>query len=160
MCQFLSLVVGRDGSIFGLSEAEHTDSHEDIIQSNGLRDNGLTIARVEFTPPEDPSLVTDLSKWNLRVDEQSVPSWFDEDEVRAKIEAAVTRHIITIDKAILIGGWWIVAGGVLIGKLIGGNIRLLIASNVGVMRESSNVGVMRGSSKVVTDHRVKEVSNG
>ena len=179
MCNFVSAIVLKNGDI--ICDPEHTDSHEDLIRVAGLRDDRVSMAaeafcRVEFTPPDDFSGIADLSKWTLRVDECSAPSWYDSELVREKMERRVQAMIIDGERDILLGGCHILVCGANVRCVKNARIAVMLdssrvdvmldssrvgemldssrvdvmldSSRVGVMRESSRVDVMRGSSRV------------
>ena len=51
MCNFLSAIVMKSGDL--ICDPEHTDSHEDLLESNGIQDNGMGgFVLVEFLSPE------------------------------------------------------------------------------------------------------------
>jgi hypothetical protein len=122
MCNFFSFIMRRNGDL--LSAPEWTDSHEDLIVMHGLRDEGELGAGGrdwtggEFVPPIDKSKIEDLSTWTLRADEETSPDWWDADKVREACAARVERMIVRDDRAILVGGPWILLGGQ-IKKIVG-----------------------------------------
>src|SRR3990167_5120899 len=78
MCQFFSAIYTRQHNIHFTEE----DSHEVVIKRLGLRDDNLFIrnwVRVEYVDG------------NLRVDETSIPSWFDHAEAKEKVRAVYER---------------------------------------------------------------------
>ena len=167
MCQFLSAVVLKSGKI--LMDPEHTDSHSDLLRANNLKDNEQSLlrekfARIEFVPPEDVSQVINLSKWRLILDEQRTVSWWDakKDEVREKLEVEVGKHILSSgEHDLLLGGWYILAGDVVVQEAKNVNIKLMLDnSQVEIIRNNSQIGEMRRSSQVeimYEDSQVKEM---
>ena len=150
MCNFLSAIVMQNGDL--ITNPFLTDSHEDLLQANNIRD-GLaqqgTFARIEFLPPKDHSALQDLSTWTLEVDEQVEPIWFDHAAVRAKLEDRVRRMIIDDERDFLLGGVWILAGGAKIKKVKNSRIVFMLGgSQVGRMWGNSQVGEMWYSSQV------------
>ena len=110
MCQFLSAIVSKNGEVYC---DPFVDSHEEILQRFVLRDNDSqfidNIVRVEFTPQNDDWF--DVENYNLRVDENSIPAWWQEVEqsVRQNLSDRIQRMIV--DKAenkVLCGGVYIV----------------------------------------------------
>ena len=153
MCKFLSAIVLQNGDV--LCDPEHTDAHEELIAANNLRD-GTTAAlrehfvRVEFVPPETGDM-SDMSLWQLKLDENAEPSWWagQKEKVREFLSGLVSAHVVRDYKKILLGGWWVLADGAVVDRLVASKAALMLgSSNVGVMLESSKVGVMRGSSNV------------
>ena len=143
MCTFLSALVLRNGDL--VCDPEHSDSHEDLVASLGLRDDQVSnhlesFCRVEFTPPRDHSLVSDLSKWNLKLDEENKPSWFSEEKVRQQLENLVSRHVVSDKRKLLLGDWWILVGEA--------NVKVVKNSRIVAMYDSSQVGSMHDSSRV------------
>jgi len=163
MCRFLSAIVLRNGDI--ICAPDLTDSHEDLISANKLRDDQFSnflerFVRIEFTPPEDRSLISDLSKWNFSVDEAETPDWFDHEKVRTNLESMVARHIISDNRKILLGGWWILVENAIVDTCKNSVIKIMYgssqvrtmygSSHVVIMSDSSQVGTMYGSSQVRT----------
>ena len=164
MCQFLSAVVLKSGKI--LMDPEHTDSHSDLLRANNLKDNEQSLlrekfARIEFVPPEDVSQVINLSKWRLILDEQRTVSWWDakKDEVREKLEVEVGKHILSSgEHDLLLGGWYILAGDVVVQEAKNVNIKLMLDnSQVGEMFGGSQVGEMYYNSQVETMYDSSQV---
>ena len=78
MCQFKSFIVTKSGDIL---YKYSSDSHEDIIKKYNLIDNTndpdkMLLARVEITPPDGNVFENDLSKWNFKIDQSIIPSWW------------------------------------------------------------------------------------
>ena len=74
MCKAFSGIIKDNGEVlweFGM------DSHEDIIQKWGLKDDGRekTFARFEIAPANGSYLEPD--EWKFRVDENSRPKWLN-----------------------------------------------------------------------------------
>ena len=102
MCYFFSAVVLKSGEIV---YDINTNSHEDLIESRNLEDNTidpreLTFARVEILPPQG-DFFSEPDKWNLKIDENITPVWFD-DEIRKNCMELFAKEIypkcIFIDK--------------------------------------------------------------
>ena len=153
MCKFLSAVVTKSGEI--LCDPEHSDSHSELLEHFGLRDDELSshlerFAKVQFVPPEDGKDVASLSKWTLTVDEATCPDWLDADKLRPRLEALVSPHILSEgERPLLLGGWWILAGKVQVGRAVNTVIKSMNDdAKVGNMSGSSKVDSMNGSSKV------------
>lgn len=120
MSRFLSAWVGRPiGDAKPTIYCEPTiDSHEVLktLFKVKAEERGTVInaARVEFTPSVGPDDVPDylaFDKYELRVDENETPGWFDED-VKSFVVKALTKILkaMLIDddsRPILYGGAWI-----------------------------------------------------
>ena len=86
MCRFASFVLTKDRVFY----SHETDSHEEIIEQKNLHADGATgpnILRVEITPPRDGDW-GDLSRWNYRVDQDTLPEWENGAQARACIALA------------------------------------------------------------------------
>jgi hypothetical protein len=78
MCNAFSGIIKKNGEViwkFGV------ESHEDLIESAGLKDNTaettrMTFARFEITPDNGNYLNPD--RWSFRVDQTIQPKWLDE----------------------------------------------------------------------------------
>ena len=142
MCKFISAIVMKSGDL--ICDPEHTDNHEDLMIFANIRDNYLQLgrfARIEFTPPDDKD-IADVSAWNLHVDEDETPVWFDSVVVRSKMEALARRMIISDERKLLLGGCWILVGEA--------NVKTVKSARIFTMRDSSRVNTMRDSSQVNT----------
>jgi hypothetical protein len=72
MCKAFSCIVTEDCHArwkFGV------DGHEDIVQAFGLKDDGVSFARVEIAPANGLYLTPD--EWVFKIDEQSKPKWWN-----------------------------------------------------------------------------------
>jgi hypothetical protein len=76
MCRFFSCLIKKNGDVvYGM-----TDSHEDLIQQEGLSDNTndpskMLFARLEITPDDGNIFNNDFSKWSVHIDQTITPEW-------------------------------------------------------------------------------------
>ena len=134
MCNFMSGLFFRNGDI--VSASEYTNSHEVLKRAANAGRASLTghLAELEpvqweYTPPEDLKLVGDLSKWILKVDQDTVPSWWDAIKVREWCERRVEAMFIRDDRKTILGGCWICLGeDATIAELIGGKLAIAVGS--------------------------------
>jgi len=163
MCDFLSAIVLRNGDIL---HNLRTDSHEDLIQENNLRDNKIgNFARVEFRPKE----INDLDKpgkYLLTIDEKITPDWFDDsmkEKIISKLSSIIKRIIITEDRNILLGGVYILSGKANIKEAKNVLIKYMSgSSSIGSMYDSSRIGAMYDSSSIESMYdssRIGSMSN-
>ena len=152
MCRYLSGIVYKTGE---LATSQYTDSHESLIKWLDLDDSApiqtRTWIRVEFAP-ENAKDYGDIKKYELKVDEPSIPIWFD-DEMRKHITeemtAIVKSQIIKSNKKFLLGGKWILVDDCKVDSIENATIVCMLGtSQVGEMWETSQVGEMWGTSKV------------
>lgn len=145
MCNFLSAIVLRDGEI--LTAPEHTDSHQELIDFYGLKDDEKErFARVEFKPSSEEAY-DKPDAYILTIDQEITPHWFDEamaERVRAKLRARVQMMVVRSDRKILLGGAWILTGKASVSDVK--NARIIS------MHESSRVDSMYGESRVESMH--------
>jgi hypothetical protein len=158
MCNFLSAIVVQSGEILW---DPTTDSHEDLMTKFNIRD-GLCqqgkFVRIEFTHPEDHTQIADLSKWNLKVDEESTPDWFNHEEVRYKLSAIVKEMLVSGEKELLSGGCCILLDGANVGEVKDCRIYCMLGnSKVGKLLDTSKVECMHDSSKVGTMYNSSQV---
>ena len=118
MCKFYSAIVMKNGDLL---HNENLMSHEDIIDFFGINDTQVNcdkFVRVEFTPAGDSDL-PNIEKYQLMVDEESTPKWFEKhrEYVTSQLKDFVSKRIITSDRKILTGGLYVVKDCV-INKLI------------------------------------------
>ena len=99
MCQLKSCLVLKDRVY-----CPDYDSHQDMLDKLGIKDDYLgaskTFVRVELTPPDGvKSLMEQLSRWTLKVDQDVTPEWWDADADRQRVEEAVEEwrreHVFT-----------------------------------------------------------------
>lgn len=68
------------------------DSHTDMLEELGIEDNYLnaskTFVRVELSPKYG-NVFSDIDDWELRVDQDIIPDWYDEDTYRPQVVEAV-----------------------------------------------------------------------
>jgi len=159
MCIFLSAIVLQSHEI--VRDPEHTDSHEDLIESRGLVDNGRgAFVRVELVPK---GLLYEVDKYVLRLDQNNAPDWWTanlRDHVESVLRDDVRRMIVANERECLLGGCWILVDGVTVKRAKNARIiamygssrigTMLGSSHVGTMHYSSSVGAMYGSSSVGT----------
>ena len=153
MCKFKSGIVTRSGEIY---THWNTDSHEELITYYKLNDKGLDyLVRVEYAP-EDIKDLADVSKYVLRVDEHSIPAWFEEqrEHVESEMRHIIERMIKTDgDIELILDGEYILAGKSKTTKIKGGRI-LSISGN-------AQVEYIAGNAQVKSIHdnaQVKSIS--
>ena len=79
MCDRASFIAIRGGRVAWLLDS---DSHEDIIKAEGLKDVSYPLrafVRIECEPKADP-FSTDPNDWTVKEDEKELPSWYDHEE--------------------------------------------------------------------------------
>ncbi len=84
MCKRASFLAVRGGKVAWLLTS---DSHEGIIKAEGLKDNdeyNRQFVRIECLPKDDPFSINPLD-WEVKEDEESLPSWYDREEWVGKI---------------------------------------------------------------------------
>ena len=135
MCNFMSGLFFRNGDI--VSASEYTDSHEVLKRAAKAGRASLAghLAEMEpvqweYIPPEDLKLAGDLSKWSLKVDQDTTPAWWDEKKVREWCERRVEAMFVRDARGTLLGGCWICLGEkATIGELIGGKLAIAVGSS-------------------------------
>ena len=143
MCKFFSAIVTKNDEVY-YDKFNH--SHEDIIDLFELKEGkqGQNFVRIEYCP-ENQSDLADMSKYQLNIDEPSIPEWFTEtvkEHVINKLNAVIKPMIlIDVKKKILIGDCYILAGNTKIEKVI----NCVIYS----MYDNSSVISMSGNSSVI-----------
>ena len=126
MCKFFSFLALRNGDLVC---DDATDSHEDLIALRGLDDSGYPLAsrqwfRGEFLPPEDLARIEDPAAWTVRVDENAVPEWYDEDHWRSECWLRVERMFVRDERKILTGGKYVLLPGSRVHRVVGGLVRI------------------------------------
>ena len=121
MCNFLSVLVLKDGSV---RHHPMLDSHSDLVTYFKLPDTNAHIqhfAKAELTPND----WVDASTWNWRIDEEVRPVWLTEDIEKAAEEATraiAQRMVITDERTLIVDGCWIVAGNAKVRDVRSGRI--------------------------------------
>ena len=145
MCNFLSGIVTYKNKkvLYDLDD----DSHEFLIKTHKLDDTRdvPNFVRVELIPADSNICNMDLANWNLTVDQDIIPDWFDEKAAEAAMKDALQK---VWTERFIIGG----EHGDIINRRIrvisGAKIKSLRNSQVGEMWENSQVGVMWENSQV------------
>jgi hypothetical protein len=146
MCQTFSAIYTRNDDLF-FAPAD-TDSHEALIDWRGLDDTCdphlNNWIRVEYKPRHSDFM--DLDSYDLKVDEDVTPVWFDEERrysCIARLRVMVHSMMVTTRKSMLLGGCWILGKGAVVDRVL--NCRIIAmydAAGVHYM-ERSWVGLMR-----------------
>ena len=163
MCYFLSALILPSSEI--VCDPEHTDSHEDLIDSRGLSDSGRgEFVRVAFVPPNHESF-SDPATYTLRVDNDVRPEWFTEAlerHVTVMLRDRISRMIVLNERKILLGGCWIAGKTARIAKLQGGKIVILAGGmvnevwaggRVNEVWDGGRVNKVLAGGRVVHDYR-------
>lgn len=95
MCKFKSALWTKSGKLLWSLD---TDSHEDLIKENNLKDEGDNneYVRVEYVPVNFDDFLVQRDKynsWYLIVDQDTTPEWFDLDNEHSFIIKAFTDII-------------------------------------------------------------------
>ena len=145
MCKFKSGIILKNMIV--IAEGSN-DSHSDLLESLGIDDtyeNAVRkFVRVELVPPNN-EWWTNPDSWNINIDQDVKPDWFNEDperyiaEFKEKVKEWWTNHVL-IDKAIdeLSNGYY---------RLKRCEVKRLL-NDVQVMCDSSTVQRMYDSSTV------------
>ena len=166
MCKWKSGIVTRSGEIY---THWNTDSHEELITYFNLNDKGLDyLVRVEYSP-EDIKDLADVSKYVLRVDEHSIPAWFEEqrEHVESEMKQIVERSIKTSGEIeLILDGVYILGGESKVNKIKGGRILSICGSasvkyicgsaSVKYIYDSASVENIYDSARIINDKRIKE----
>ena len=141
MCNFLSVLVLRDGSV---RHHPMLDSHSDLVRYFEMPDTDAFVhhfAKAELTPTTD---WTDAATWAWRIDEDVKPVWMT-DDVEAQAEAA-TRAIAQrmvlkdVDRQLIVDGCWIIAGT--------SKIRDVRSGRIVRVQDSAHISDVRGSASI------------
>jgi len=174
MCRMMSGIITLNKTIYDLDN----DSHEALIQKEGLKDEGEhpDFVRVEIVPKDGDVFNHDLKNWELCVDQDFKPDWFNKEFALVEMQKAVqelwAERFLIDDKSgkvIKEGRWFLknshaVLWGSSHAVLWGSSHAELRESSHAVLRESSNAvllesshaelwgsshAVLRGSSRAV-----------
>ena len=110
MCQFKSALVLKD-RIF----LPDYDSHDKMLQELGIEDNftnaSKVFVRVELSPA-DGDIFSDVDGWELKVDQDILPDWWNEAErlpqLKELVETWMQKH--TIYAGEVADGVWLATG--------------------------------------------------
>ena len=119
MCQFKSALVLKD-RIF----LPDYDNHDKMLHELGIEDNftnaSKVFVRVELSP-EDGDIFSDVDGWELKVDQDILPDWWNEAERLPKLKELVERwiqkHTISGEYKVADGVW--LATGIAMVKTCG-----------------------------------------
>ena len=147
MCKFFSSIVTRQGEVL---YNQFIDSHETLIQIFKLRDDKPMdyFVRCEFYPQNNNDM-GDADKYELKVDENYTPEWFEEfrESVTDKMRTIIKNMIVTGERDCLIGGTWILKDAK-VGFLNYCRIVWAFNSTVNEMWDNSTVNEMWDNSTV------------
>jgi hypothetical protein len=154
MCQFYSAIVMKNGDLL---HNENLLSHEDLIRFFNINDSQVNcdkFVRVEFTPEYQKDF-PDIEKYQLRVDEDTTPKWFEKhrEYITTRLKEFVSKRIITSDQKILTGGLYVVKDCI-IDKVIAAEIVYLtgtVTYNSGTVTYNSGT-VTRNSGTVTRNY--------
>ncbi|HEB41536.1 MAG TPA: hypothetical protein ENI08_00770 [Candidatus Dependentiae bacterium] len=112
MCQFKSAIVTKKGIIWEIGN----NNHSILLENSGLKDDGVrnNFVRVEMLP-RDNIFNHKKSNWYLHVDQDNIPTWFDEKEISERMWKQVMKEVFkeqfVIDKNDItkenVNGLWI-----------------------------------------------------
>lgn len=87
MCEFKSGIIFKNRVVLAPLGNE---SHSSLLESLGVKDSRFNAAkkfvRVELIPPNKGIIISDISKWKYRVDQDIVPEWYSNDPERYEQE--------------------------------------------------------------------------
>lgn len=87
MCEFKSGIIFKNRVVLAPLENE---SHSSLLESLGVEDSEFNASkkfvRAELTPPNKDIIISDISKWKYRVDQDIVPEWYSNDFERYEQE--------------------------------------------------------------------------
>ena len=162
MCQFLSLLVLRNGDVL---HHPMLDSHADLVNYFKLPDDRAHhqhFAKVELTPAADTWLTPDL--WTWRIDEPARPAWLDDVEARAEAKARSIAKRMVITEAmdaprLIVDGVWILGGTGVLRDVRGGRImRVQDSAQISNVRDSAQISGV-GDSVVLDASAMAAVSH-
>ena len=158
MCKFYSAVVTKNGDLY---HNPFLTSHEDIIDLFNLHnaDNKPFIdklCRIEFYPDDD-KYICDVDKYNLHVDEDIVPEWFEEyrELTISKLRDIINSMIIKEDSELIVGRGIILSNDITVRKLSNcvvyhcNNSRIENACNSRIVYAGSSTIKHADSSRIV-----------
>ena len=112
MCQFKSAICLKD-RVF----VPDYDSHNKMLEELHIKDDfahaSKVFVRVELVP-EDGDITSDVDEWELNVDQDVLPDWWDKKDCLPRIKAAVRAwcdiHILRDGTHIVRDGVWYAYG--------------------------------------------------
>ena len=148
MCQFLSVLVLRNGDI---RHHPMLDSHADLVTYFEIPDSQVGLnwfAKAELTPVD----WTDPATWMWRIDEETRPSWLDEVEATAEVatRALAGRMILRdVTRTLIVEGCWIVCGQSVVRDVRGGRIlRVQGSAQIHGVGGSAQIRGVGGSAQI------------
>ena len=145
MCKTFSAILTKSEEL--IFHPEFTDSHEDLLRTLNMFDNGESFVRLEFCPTGND--YADLKSYKLKVDQRVRPGWFDEHvekRVFEKLYSRVKRMIVIKDRNILLGGCWILVGKICVDQLQ--NCRIINAGSSTIEYVESSTIINAESSTI------------
>ena len=150
MCNFLSAIVLRNGDVLS---HPMLDSHSDLVQHFKLpdtRQHHQHFAKVELTPTGD---WLDVSLWNFRLDEETVPGWWADVAVQAEatLRARADKMILkTGEHSLLVDGCWVIGGDAVVRDVRAARIARVSGGTITDVRGGTITDVRGGT---ITDVR-------
>ena len=164
MCNFLSALVMRDGS---LKMHPMIDSHSELVEYFKLPDAKPFIqhfAKVELTPDYTSNdTVLDVSTWKFRLDEESEPQWWADvsERVERDLRARAERMILRSgDHGLIVDGCWIVGGDAKIRELRSGRIVRLCGGTVSAISGGTVSEIWGGTVSAISGGTVSAIRGG
>ena len=162
MCRFLSAVVSRTGEIYC---NPLIDSHEDIIDYFNIQDTQMQhIVRVEFFPIEKEDLIN-IDRYNLKVDEQEIPEWFNEhkESVIERLKLIIKNCILKESRKIAIGAV-IIGDGITVHRLINANVKFAGNSTIkdagnSTIKDAGYSTIENAGHSTIKDARYSTIEN-
>ena len=148
MCNFLSVLILRDGSV---RHHPLLDSHSDLVRYFEISDTNAHIphfAKAELTPVD----WADAATWLWKIDERVRPIWLDDVEAAAEQETrAIAQRMVLkdVERTLIVDGTWIVAGNSKIRDVRSGWIRRVQdQATVSDVRDQATVSDVWGRATV------------
>ena len=157
MCRFKSGIILKNKVVIA---PEDNDSHSDLLEFLGIRDDYLgasrTFVRAELVPKKNDEWWIDPAenpeKWKFVVDQDFVPDWFDKEVYEKEFREAVCAwwkdHVLVDQKLDELKTGFYRLKRCEVKRLLN-DVRVMCdSSQVGEMCDSSRVGEMCDSSRV------------
>jgi hypothetical protein len=145
MCKFKSgIITYKHGRVL---HDDFIDQHSDILNANNIEDNHLKakFVRVEIVPKDNNICNQDKTNWELIIDQDHIPDWFDKEKAYNQMWRAL---LSTWNKVFIINETLGSIKDKKIRVMFNSKIKMLDNSTVNEMLDNSTVNEMWGNSTV------------
>ena len=131
MCNFLSAIILKNLDV--IWDLKYPEQHEELIKKYNLVDDKIGLylerfCRVKFIPSNLNEL-RNKDNWNLNIDENSTPNWFDEAIITNKLWIIISNMFVQGERGFLEKGCFILLDGAEVEDVNNCNIPYMVGNS-------------------------------